>query len=222
MIAALARQQAGRLVNLALDRNPAARERLAGLGDLCIPIHITQPRAMLALRIHAGVVAIEPTADGPTDLELAGSAPALLHLAANPDAPIPSTPFPGAVTVTGSPELFAHLRAIQAELELDWEGMLAAHVGATPAHLLGRGVRSALRGGNAALIRSRELLVNYLADESPALPPGPLRGIARAGAEAALAFGDWFGAGATSPAPPPVAPSSVAPTSVTPPTDDSR
>jgi ubiquinone biosynthesis protein UbiJ len=206
MIAALAQQQAARLVNLALDRNPAARKRLAALGAIRMSIHVTRPSVTLALRIHAGVVAVEPAADAPADLELAGSALALLQLAVNPD-----TPFPGSVTVTGDPELFAHLRAIQAELELDWEGMLATHVGDTSAHLLGNGVRSALRGGNEALTRSRELLVNYLAEESPAMTPGPLHGVARAGAEAVLAFSDWLGATA------------AAPTSVTPPpADDSR
>ncbi len=193
MIAALARQQAARLVNLALDQNPAARERLAGLGDLRVHIRITQPRATLALRIHAGEVAIDPPGDSSADLELAGSAPALLHLAVNPD-----TPIPGAITVTGDPALLASLRIIQAELELDWEGKLATHVGDTSAHLLGSGVRGALRESSEALTRGRELLVNYLADESPVTPPGPLHGLARAGAEAALAFGDWLGAGATS------------------------
>lgn len=217
MIAALARQQAARLVNLALEQNPAARERLTGLGDLHISIHVTQPRATLALRVHAGVVAIEPAADEPADLELAGSAPALLHLAANPDTPIPGAPFPGTITVAGDPELFAHLRAIQAELELDWEGKLAAHVGDTSAHLLGSGVCSVLCGGNEVLTRSRELLVNYLAEESPGMPPGPLHGMARAGAEAALAFADWLGASATS-----AAPTSATPPSATPPADDSR
>ena len=217
MIAALAQQQAARLVNLALDRNPAARERLATLGAIRVTIHVTRPSATLALRIHAGVVAIEPAADEPADLELAGSAPALLHLALNPDTPIPGAPFPGTITVTGDPELFAHLQAIQAELELDWEGMLAAHVGDTSAQLLGSSVRSALRGGNEALTRSRELLVNYLAEESPALPPGPLHGMARAGAEAALAFADWLGASATS-----AAPTSATPPAATPSADDSR
>ena len=215
MIAALARQQAARLVNLALEQNPAARERLTGLGDLHISIHVTQPRATLALRVHAGVVAIEPADDEPADLELAGSAPALLHLAANPDTSIPGAPFPGTITVTGDPELFAHLRAIQAELELDWEGKLAAHVGDTSAQLLGSAVRSALRGGNEVLTRSRELLANYLADEAPAMPPGPLHSVARAGA--ALAFSDWLGAGAIS-----AAPTSATPPSATPPADDSR
>jgi ubiquinone biosynthesis protein UbiJ len=217
MIAALARQQAARLVNLALDRNPAARERLAPLGAIRVTIHVTRPSATLALRIHAGVVAIEPADDEPADLELAGSAPALLHLAANPDTPIPGAPFPGTITVTGDPELFAHLRAIQAELELDWEGKLAAHVGDTSAQLLGSGVRSVLRGANEVLTRSRELLVNYLAEESPGMPPGPLHGMARAGAEAALAFADWLGASATS-----AAPTSATPPSATPPADDSR
>ncbi|TAL07369.1 MAG: hypothetical protein EPO03_05305 [Porticoccaceae bacterium] len=196
MIAALARQQAARLVNLALDQHPAARERLAGLGDLRVHIRITQPRATLALRIHAGEVAIDPPGDSSADLELAGSAPALLHLAVNPD-----TPIPGAITVTGDPALLASLRIIQAELELDWEGKLATHVGDTSAHLLGSGVRGALRGSSEALARGRELLVNYLADESPVTPPGPLHGLARAGAEAALAFGDWLGVGATAATP---------------------
>ncbi|MGB5098385.1 MAG: SCP2 sterol-binding domain-containing protein [Porticoccaceae bacterium] len=222
MIAALARQQAARLVNLALEQNPAARERLTGLGDLHINIHVTQPRATLALRIHAGVVAIEPAADEPADLELAGSVPALLHLAANPDTPIPGAPFPGTITVTGDPALCARLRAIQTELELDWEGKLAAHVGDTSAHLLGSGVRSVLRGGNEVLTRSRELLVNYLAEESPAMPPGPLHGMARAGAEAALAFADWLGASATSAAPTSAAPTSATPPAATPSADDSR
>lgn len=207
MIAALARQQAARLVNLALDQHPAARQRLAGLGDLCIHIRITQPRATLALRMHAGTVAIEPATDKPVDLELEGSAPALLYLAVNPD-----TPIPGAITVTGDPALLASLRSIHAELDLDWEGRLATHIGDTSAHLLGDGVRSALRGGNAALTRSRELLVNYLADESPVTPPGPLHGLARTGAEAALAFTDWLGAGV---APPAATPPVATPTSAT-------
>ncbi|MFZ2208209.1 MAG: SCP2 sterol-binding domain-containing protein [Porticoccaceae bacterium] len=211
MIAALARQQAARLVNLALDQYPAARQRLAGLGDLRVHIRITQPRATLALRMHAGTVAIEPATDEPLDLELEGSAPALLHLVTHPD-----TPIPGAITVTGDPALLASLRSIHAELDLDWEGRLATHIGDTPAHLLGGGVRSALRGGGAALTRSRELLVNYLADESPVMPPGLLHGMARAGAEAALAFTDWLGAGT---APPSATPTSAAPTSATPASD---
>ncbi len=219
MIAALARQQAARLVNLALDQHPAARQRLAGLGDLCIHIRITQPRATLALRMHAGTVAIESATDEPVDLELEGSAPALLYLAANPD-----TPIPGAITVAGDPALLASLRSIHAELDLDWEGRLATHIGDTSAHLLGGGVRSALRGGSAALTRSRELLVNYLADESPVTPPGPLHGMARAGAEAALAFTDWLGAGVVPPAatPPAATPTSATASATTSPTDAAR
>lgn len=196
MIAALARQQATRLVNLALDRNPAARERLAGLGDLRVHIRITQPPATLALRIHAGEVVIDPPGDSPADLELAGSAPALARLVVDSSAPVPA-----AITVTGDAALLASLRIIHAELELDWEGRLATHVGDTFAHLLGSGVRGALRESSEGLARGRELLVNYLADESPVTPTGPLHGLARAGAEAALAFGDWLGAGATAATP---------------------
>jgi ubiquinone biosynthesis protein UbiJ len=196
MIAALARQQTARLINLALDQNPAARERLASLGDLRLNIRVTQPRAILALRIHAGTIALEPANDEPADLELAGSAPALTRLVVDGTAPVPDT-----VTITGDPALLASLRTIQAELELDWESELATRVGDTPTRLLGSGLRIALHGGTEALSRGRELLINYLADELPATPPGPLHGIARAGAEAALAFSNWLGVGVTSGAP---------------------
>lgn len=54
MIATLARRQIERLVNRALDRNGAARARLADPGDLDIVLRTTGLQMRLTLGIRAG------------------------------------------------------------------------------------------------------------------------------------------------------------------------
>lgn len=190
MIAALAQRQIERLVNRALDRNPAARARLAELGDIDIVIRAAGPQLRLTLRVRAGVVSLEPASDGaPTALEISGSAPALLRIACDATSPLPQ-----AVSISGDQTLFAELRAIQTGLNLDWEGELAAQVGDTPAHLLGLGAQQVLHGSGEALDRSHELLVNYLAEEATSTSPGALQRMARVGARATRAATEWLGA----------------------------
>lgn len=190
MIAALAQRQIERLVNRAIERNPAARARLADLGDLDIAICTSAPRTRLLLGIRAGAVALEPARDdAPAALEISGTAPALLRIACDAASPLPQV-----VSVTGDQALFAELRTLQAGLDLDWEGELAAHVGDTPAHLLGLGALQALRGGGDALDRTHELLVNYLTEETARTSPGALQRIARAAAQATCAATAWLGA----------------------------
>ena len=74
------------------------------------------------------------------------------------------------VAFSGNSQSLVDLQSALAELELDWESQLAPVIGDIPSHLLGKGVRHALKFGQRAASSFGRHLEEYLHEEARLLP----------------------------------------------------
>lgn len=76
----------------------------------------------------------------------------------------------GRVTLEGDAATAQQLQQVLQELELDWEGSLAASIGDVPAHFIGRRVRQTLKWLRQAHSRLGRQVESYLQEESDLVP----------------------------------------------------
>ncbi len=157
------------LLNQALKLDPASRLRLAALAGRCFHIECTQPNVNLFVLPQREFVQIAGDWDGPVSAGLRGSFDDFMQLLTSAD---PGTALiNGNLQVQGDSQLLLQLRAIVADLDIDWEAPLVSVFGDVLGHQIGRGaswLHAQLRATGSSVARQ---LRDYVKEESDWLAP---------------------------------------------------
>ncbi|MDD9823251.1 MAG: SCP2 sterol-binding domain-containing protein [Gammaproteobacteria bacterium] len=153
-----------------LSLDPDGRRRLAGLQGKVLCIEVAAPPLTLYVLPAATGIEFRRHLDGGAapDVTLSGSAVALANLARGAtqhsnDAHEPQRR--PRVVVRGDAELGQAFRKIIAELDLDWEELLARALGDTPARKVGNALRQLGGWAGESFDLARENAADYLAEE---------------------------------------------------------
>lgn len=156
-----------------LSLDPDGRRRLAGLQGKVLCIEVTAPPLTLYALPAATGLEFRRHLDGDgenraPDVTLSGSAAALAGLAcgaAQHSNGAPEGQRRPRVVVRGDAELGQAFRKIIAELDLDWEELLARAIGDTPARKVGNALRQLGGRAGESFDRARQNAADYLAEE---------------------------------------------------------
>ncbi|MDF1644073.1 MAG: SCP2 sterol-binding domain-containing protein [Pseudomonadales bacterium] len=157
-------------IEQALKRDPVSQQRLKKLNGKRIAIETRMPDFYLVLAFDEGRIRLLKHCDV-IDAQLSCSASNLIQLLTS-DNPA-SLLYSGEIELSGDSHLIDTMQQALAELELDWEALLATLIGDTNAHNVGNLSRTGWRWGkqrNATLVLDIE---EYLKEEAQLLPPKP-------------------------------------------------
>lgn len=157
-------------IEQALKRDPVSRQRLKKLSGKRIAIETQMPDFYLVLAFDESRIRLLKHADD-VDAQISCSASNLVQLLTS-DNPA-SLLYSGEIELSGDSHLIDTMQQTLAELELDWEALLATLIGDTNAHNVGNLSRAGWRWGkqrNATLVLDIE---EYLKEEAQLLPPKP-------------------------------------------------
>lgn len=144
-----------------MDLDPDGKERLASLGGKVFCLEITAPPMVLHLQPTERGLAFSGHHESPADATLSGSAMDFVMLGLCPKEALIS----GRIAVRGDAELAQALQKILAELDLDWEELLARYIGDTPAHKVGNRARELADWAEKSAALARANGRDYLAEE---------------------------------------------------------
>lgn len=151
--------------NQALEYDAQAQERLEALHDKCIVLtirDIDQSITVNSVPVGGGRYEISLSLDSPPDpdIVLTASARALIEMvrAGLENADLKA----GELEISGDPIVAQRFSALIANIDIDWEALLAEHLGELPAAYLSQGANVARhffeRGQTAIKARIREII----------------------------------------------------------------
>ena len=168
MIVSAALVSAESVINPLILSDPIARERLASMAG--------QVAAFEVLDLNPSIYLIPPTAgvqlqtlfDGEPDVKLSGKSTTFISLITSDD---PKAHFFGnGIEVTGQLGLAQATQTLLADLNIDWEGLLANVVGDLPAHQVAQWMGFKNRFAKQAHASMKASSMEYLVEESGLLP----------------------------------------------------
>jgi len=116
-----------------LRLDPHTRDSLASISGKVVRVEVTSPALMFHLIVLDGEVDVDGSFDGEPDTTISGSAGDLLSLRYKNDAM-----YTGAVNISGDMETGQQLRQLIANIDIDFEEVIAPVTGDAIAHQLGR------------------------------------------------------------------------------------
>lgn len=151
--------------NKALQYDPATRQRLAQLQSQSLAVEITELSLKLCVHFESDGLRLSAFSDNPTT-KLRGSLPGLLKLAVVER----STPAEAKIEITGDSGLLIEVKAILADLELDWEEILVEGLGDVAGHQLAVFLRKQVNWIRERESSARRLVSEFLTEELRAIP----------------------------------------------------
>lgn len=153
-----------------LKRDPVSRNKLKQLDGKRVAIHTSMPEFYLVLAFYGESIKLLSESDS-VDAQISCSLSSLLQLLTsdNPASQLHS----GEIELTGDSHLIDEMHAVLADLELDWEALLATVTGSSNAHTLGNISRTGWRWHKQ---RSASLVLDieeFVKEEARWLPPKP-------------------------------------------------
>ncbi|WP_424947359.1 ubiquinone biosynthesis accessory factor UbiJ [Candidatus Spongiihabitans sp.] len=150
-----------------LSVDPDSKEKLAELDGKVLCIEITMPRITLFLVPANGEMEILRQCNAEADVTLTGSAMAFAKLGtAGTGSGVLSD---GRVTMQGDADTGQAFQKILSQLDMDWEELLARHIGDTPARKAGNVARNFGRWASQSLDLSRHNAGEFLQEEARVL-----------------------------------------------------
>lgn len=162
------------LINGALEHDPQSQQRVAALAGKVLALHIQDFNRTLIIQPLPHGVELSADVDAfDIDMTLSASIKALVAITRdgieNVDLP------KGAIDIQGDPIIGQRFAQLIAELDVDWDGLLAEHIGDTPASLVSQGLKQAqsiaMRGKTIATEKFQNLVkeeIGVLADKQQA------------------------------------------------------
>ncbi len=164
--AALTRVIEGAL-NQALELDPPGRTALLEVLARPVQFSITEPAPLtLTLTAVGEQVSVGGSPVEEPALELSGRPLAFAALALGDNSVFAS----GRLTVAGDTATAHQLQRTLEQLNPDWEGALAQHIGDIPAHFIGQRLRAAIRWSKSAFSVLNANVEEYIHEESRSLP----------------------------------------------------
>ncbi len=122
------------LINGALRYDPATLRKMGELEGKVLLIESTMPPLKLAMETNAQGIMLHSNWQDIADTTVSGSLISIAGLAINSAS---QASFSGSgVNVSGDLDLLLKLNSLMAELNVDWEAILASVIGDIPAHLM--------------------------------------------------------------------------------------
>lgn len=164
--AALTRIIEGAL-NQALNMDPAGRAALLGVLARPVQFSLTEPAPLtLTLTAVGQQISVGSNAAENPALELSGRPLAFAALALGDNSVFAN----GRLTVAGDAATAHQFQRALSQLDPDWEGALAQHIGDIPAHFIGQRLRGAIRWSKSAASVLNANVEEYIHEESQSLP----------------------------------------------------
>lgn len=158
-----------RLINKALEYDPASRYRLSEMAGQVLAINVTSPEFTFYAMPEQDGIALMSHWDGEVDARLTGS---LLAFARLPFRDLSSLRDTG-VSFVGKTNVVAGLSQVAKQLDIDWEEVLSQLIGDVAGHQTAQLIRTQIGWFGARAKSARRLTGEFLTHELQALPSRP-------------------------------------------------
>jgi ubiquinone biosynthesis protein UbiJ len=161
-------EAAEKIINAALEYDPATQRQIAALEGKLLLIESNLPPLKLAIEATSSGIMLHSNWQDSADTTVSGSLIAMLSLAASSDQHIS---FAGTgISVTGDLGFLIEINKLMRNLDVDWEGALAAIIGDIPAHLLAKQLRSSSKTAADMGRRAKSAAAEIAQEELRATP----------------------------------------------------
>ncbi|MDG1818468.1 MAG: SCP2 sterol-binding domain-containing protein [Porticoccaceae bacterium] len=161
-------EAAEKIINAALEYDPASQRQIAALEGKLLLVESTLPPLSVAIEATTNGIMLHSNWQDSADTTVSGSLIAMLSLAVSSDQHIS---FAGTgISVTGDLEFLRQINELMRNLDVDWEGALATIIGDIPAHLLAKQLRSSSKAAADASRRAKSAAAEIAQEELRATP----------------------------------------------------
>ena len=158
-----------RVVNQALELDPAGRKRLDKLADCVFALHCTAPALDVYLQPGNGRVRLMGYYDGPVTTSVRGLASDFAEVATAKDPT--AALINGKLALSGDSAPLIELQKIITALDIDWEAPLVDALGDVAGHQLAQLLRGAYGWGRQASSGLARQLEEFIHEEARLSPP---------------------------------------------------
>lgn len=161
-------EAAEKIINAALEYDPATQRQIAALEGKLLLIESNLPPLKLAIEATSSGIMLHSNWQGSADTTVSGSLVAMLSLAVNNDQQIS---FAGTgISVAGDLEFLININNLMRNLDVDWEAFLATIIGDIPAHILADTLRSSATVAKDVGRRAKSAAAEIAQEELRATP----------------------------------------------------
>ena len=159
------------LINSALKYDPATLRKMGELEGRLLLIESTMPPLKLAMETNSQGIMLHSNWQDTADTTVSGSLISIAGLAVNSAS---QASFSGSgVNVSGDLDLLLKINNLMAELNVDWEAILAAVIGDIPAHLMAENLRKSASMAKDAAQRAKSAAAEVAQEELRVTPSSP-------------------------------------------------
>ena len=157
-----------KLINSALEYDPATQRRIAELEGKLLLVESTAPPFSVAIEATSTGIMLHSNWQDSADTKVSGPLLAMLEQAASNEEQIS---FAGTgISVNGDLDFLIKINTLMKSIDVDWEAALASIIGDIPAHLLADRLRSTAALVKQAGTRARTAAVEIAQEELRASP----------------------------------------------------
>jgi ubiquinone biosynthesis protein UbiJ len=161
-------EAAEKLINTALEYDPATQRQIAELEGKLLLIESTMPPLKVAIEATSSGIMLHSNWQDSADTTVSGPLLAMLNLAVDNDQQIS---FAGTgISVNGDLDLLIKINKLMRNLDIDWEAALASIIGDIPARILADTARSSSAAAMDAGRRAKSAAVEIAQEELRATP----------------------------------------------------
>lgn len=161
-------EAAEKIINAALEYDPATQRQIAALEGKLLLIESNLPPLKLAIEATSSGIMLHSNWQDSADTTVSGSLVAMLSLAVNNDQQIS---FAGTgISVAGDLEFLININNLMRNLDVDWEAFLATIIGDIPAHILADTLRSSATVAKDVGRRAKSAAAEIAQEELRATP----------------------------------------------------
>lgn len=155
-----------KIINKALDYDPATRLALAKLEGKILAVKISVPPCKCVVFFQQDSLRLMSSWDADVDTEISGSPVALAQLASTPVHNLKNS----GVTVAGDLQLLADLQQLINNLDIDWEEMLTQIFGDLLGHQTAEVIRKSANWQKQQAQKIQRLGKEFVTEELQAIP----------------------------------------------------
>ena len=164
-------ETAENLINGALKYDPATLRKMGELEGKLLLIESTVPPLRLAMETNSQGIMLHSNWQDKADTTVSGSLVAIAGLAVNSAS---QASFSGSgVKVSGDLNFLIEINRLMTELDVDWEGILAAVIGDIPAHLMAEKLRKSASMAKDMGRRAKSAAAEVAQEELRVTPTSP-------------------------------------------------